>query len=175
LRGSKDPRSFAGADCNKMAGDPELSKKGADPNLKHCSCSTQGAKRRVWEASLSSLKSKKVKGSHSIDCQIDSNCGLALGSVENGSCFRGCSLETSKNTSLVRDTPRAPWSRNCMEKIVQEHGSVNVMQEALASTDFQSKRECFRIILMNIADDAKRNHLIKVYPAYLPCLALIPY
>ncbi|KAE8098705.1 hypothetical protein FH972_016749 [Carpinus fangiana] len=159
---SREDDNLGGADCNKMAGDLELSKKGADPNLKHCSCSTQGAKRRVWEASLSSLKSKKVKGSHSIDCQIDSNCGLALGSVENGSCFQGCSLETSKNTSLVRDTPRAPWSRNCMEKIVQEHGSVNVMQEALASTDFQSKRECFRIILMNIADDAKRNHLIKV-------------
>lgn len=175
MRGSKDPLSFAGADCNKMTGGAELSKKGADPNVKHCSCSTQGAKRRVWEASLSSLKSKKVKGSHSIDCQVDSNCGLALGSVENDSCFQGCSLETSKNKSLVRDTPKVPLSHNCVEKIAEEHGSVNVMPEALASKDFQSKGECFRIILMNIADDAKRTHLIKVYPAYLPCLELIPY
>ncbi|XP_062167869.1 uncharacterized protein LOC133874051 [Alnus glutinosa] len=159
---SREDNNLGGADCNKMTGGAELSKKGADPNVKHCSCSTQGAKRRVWEASLSSLKSKKVKGSHSIDCQVDSNCGLALGSVENDSCFQGCSLETSKNKSLVRETPRVPLSLNCVEKIAEEHGSVNVMPEALASKDFQSKGECFRIILMNIADDAKRTHLIKV-------------
>lgn len=71
-------------------------------------------------------------------------------------------METSKNKYMVRDTPRAPLIRNCMENIAEEHGSVNVMPEALASKDFQSKGECFRIILMNIADDAKRTHLIKV-------------
>ncbi|KAG6640997.1 hypothetical protein CIPAW_09G042700 [Carya illinoinensis] len=152
----------SGAHWNKMAAGAELSKKVTDPNVKQCSCSTQGSKRRVWEASLSSLKSKKVKGSHSIDCQVGSNCGLALGGDENESCFQGCSLDTSRDKYLTRATHSAPLSSSCVEKIVEEHQLVNVMQEVSVSEDFKSKGECFRIMLMNIADDAKRTHLTKV-------------
>ncbi|KAG7961993.1 hypothetical protein I3843_09G043200 [Carya illinoinensis] len=158
----REDEKSGGAHCNKMAAGAELSKKVTDPNVKQCSCSTQGSKRRVWEASLSSLKSKKVKGSHSIDCQVGSNCGLALGGDENESCFQGCSLDTSRDKYLTRATHSAPLSSSCVEKIVEEHQLVNVMQEVSVSKDFKSKGECFRIMLMNIADDAKRTHLTKV-------------
>ncbi|KAG6694331.1 uncharacterized protein LOC122276049 isoform X3 [Carya illinoinensis] len=158
----REDEKSGGAHWNKMAAGAELSKKVTDPNVKQCSCSTQGSKRRVWEASLSSLKSKKVKGSHSIDCQVGSNCGLALGGDENESCFQGCSLDTSRDKYLTRATHSAPLSSSCVEKIVEEHQLVNVMQEVSVSEDFKSKGECFRIMLMNIADDAKRTHLTKV-------------
>ncbi|KAK4404810.1 hypothetical protein Sango_0849600 [Sesamum angolense] len=39
-----------------------------------CSCSVQGTKKRMWEASRTSLKSKKVKGTYSNDCQLASCC-----------------------------------------------------------------------------------------------------
>lgn len=169
--GSKDLVPFVGADCNEMAAGAELSMNVTDPNVKPCSCYTQGSKRRIWEATLSSLKSKKVKGSHLIDCQVGSNCGLALGGDENESCFQRCSLDTSREKYLTSATHSAPLSSSCVEKIVEEHQLVNVMQEALTSKDFKLKGECFRIMLMNIADVAKRTHLTKVNPAYLSCLA----
>ncbi|KAK7852080.1 pax-interacting protein 1 [Quercus suber] len=152
----------AGADCNKMAVDEELSEIGAEPNAKHCSCSTKGAKRRVWEASLSSLKSKKIKGSHSIDCQLDS-CPKALESDGNLSCFHGYSLDNSRNKSLLGVTPTASVRQSrCLEKSAEEHKSVNIFPEGPASKELQSKGECFRIMLMNIADDAKKTCLTKV-------------
>ncbi|KAK2976131.1 hypothetical protein RJ640_010666 [Escallonia rubra] len=52
----------------KMANDLGLSQIEADGDVKHCSCSALGAKKRIWEASHTSLKSKKVKGGHQIDC-----------------------------------------------------------------------------------------------------------
>ncbi|XP_023741132.1 uncharacterized protein LOC111889228 [Lactuca sativa] len=39
-----------------------------------CSCSSSGAKKRTWESSHTSLKSKKVKGGHMIVCQSESGC-----------------------------------------------------------------------------------------------------
>ncbi|XP_050245567.1 uncharacterized protein LOC126693588 isoform X1 [Quercus robur] len=151
-----------GADGNKMAVGEELSEIGAEPNAKHCSCSTKGAKRRVWEASLSSLKSKKIKGSHSIDCQLDS-CPKALESDGNLSCFHGYSLDSSRNKSLLGVTPTASVRQSkCLKKSAEEHKSVNIFPEGPASKELQSKGECFRIMLMNIADDAKKTCLTKV-------------
>lgn len=167
---SKGPVPFAGADCNEMVAGAEPSKKGTDLNVYHCSCSTQGAKRRAWEASLSSLKSKKVKGSHSSECQLSSNYGVAIASDGNDYCLQGCSLDTSRDKSLRRVTQRAPLSSNCKQKIAEEQHPVNVLQEASPSIDIRFKGECFRIMLMNIADDTKRTHLTKVNTAYLSCL-----
>uniref|UniRef100_A0A2N9IL67 BRCT domain-containing protein n=1 Tax=Fagus sylvatica TaxID=28930 RepID=A0A2N9IL67_FAGSY len=159
---SHEDDKLDGADGNKMAVGEELSKIGAEHNAKHCSCSTKGAKKRVWEASLSSLKSKKIKGSHSIDCQLDSNFGIALESDGNLSCFDRYSLDTSRNKSLLGVTPQASLSCSCLEKSAEEHRSVNVMPEGPASKELQSNGECFRILLMNIADDAKKTCLTKV-------------
>ncbi|KAL7587639.1 hypothetical protein Lser_V15G38701 [Lactuca serriola] len=39
-----------------------------------CSCSSSGAKKRTWESSHTSLKSKKVKGGHMIVCQSERGC-----------------------------------------------------------------------------------------------------
>ncbi|KAJ0088475.1 hypothetical protein Patl1_32416 [Pistacia atlantica] len=85
---------------------------GADTDAIHCTCSAQCAKRRIWEASLSSLKSKKVKGSHHVDCQLDYTSGL--------------------------------------------------VSEGLISKELLSNGECFRIMLMNIAECSKKMHLTKV-------------
>lgn len=153
-----------------MAVGEELSEIGAEPNAKHFSCSTKGAKRRVWEASLSSLKSKKIKGSHSIACQLDS-CPKALESDGNLSCFHGYSLDTLRSKALLGVTPTASVRQSrCLEKSAEEHKSVNIFPEGPASKELQSKGECFRIMLMNIADDAKKTCLTKVNPEYLSCL-----
>ncbi|KAJ6912152.1 hypothetical protein NC651_014736 [Populus alba x Populus x berolinensis] len=55
-----------------------------------------------------------------------------------------------------------PLTRNCMENNVKEDKSSNRTSEVLVSKEFQSKGECFRIMLMNIADDDKKTHLTKV-------------
>ncbi|KAI3690792.1 hypothetical protein L2E82_49000 [Cichorium intybus] len=39
-----------------------------------CSCSSSGAKKRTWESSHTSLKSKKVKRGHMISCQSENGC-----------------------------------------------------------------------------------------------------
>ncbi|KAJ7976715.1 PAX-interacting protein 1 [Quillaja saponaria] len=100
MHGHKDSSPFAREDNNRMGIVAELSKDGADVDLKHNPYFTQGAK-RVWEASLSSLKSKKVKGTHLIDY-------------------------------------------------------------AQVGKEMLSEKQFFRIMLMNIADESKMTHLIKV-------------
>lgn len=129
---------------------------GADTYAKHCSCSSQGAKKRVWEASLSSLKSKKVKGGHSAGCQLDSNQGLALEDNETRG-MPGCK-------SLVEITPSHPVTTNCMRNDAKETGPVCMsLSVLLVSKELQSYGGCFRIMLMNIADDSKKAHLTKVH------------
>ncbi|KAK6232132.1 hypothetical protein SCA6_002205 [Theobroma cacao] len=147
------------------APDISLGQKAANVAAKQCSCSSQGAKRKVWEASLSSLKTKKVKGTHEIDshqngCQLDSNRRIIADSDRYGSWLDRCSVSTDK--SLVEVTPGVSLINNFMESEAQE-GRPNCMTpEALATKELQSNRDCFRIMLMNIADDTKKTHLTKV-------------
>ncbi|EOY09101.1 N-acetyltransferases,N-acetyltransferases, putative isoform 2 [Theobroma cacao] len=147
------------------APDKSLGQKAANVAAKQCSCSSQGAKRKVWEASLSSLKTKKVKGTHEIDshqngCQLDSNRRIIADSDRYGSWLDRCSVSTDK--SLVEVTPGVSLINNFMESEAQE-GRPNCMTpEALATKELQSNRDCFRIMLMNIADDTKKTHLTKV-------------
>ncbi|XVE61075.1 hypothetical protein DITRI_Ditri06bG0010700 [Diplodiscus trichospermus] len=129
----------------------------ANVAAKQCSCSSQGTKRKVWEASSSSLKTKRVKGAHQIDnhqngCQLDSNWHIILDSERNDSRL------DSADKSLVEVTPGVSLVNNCMGS---ERPSC-MMPEALTTNELQSNRECFRIVLMNIADDAKKTYLIKV-------------
>lgn len=138
----------------------ELYKAEVDADIKQCSCSTQrlGAK-RVWEASLSSLKSKKVKGSHLVGCQLVSESG------EDGSSYRTCLLAASENKSLAGLPCKDPPTNSYDENIVESCAQGNIPSEVSVRKEFHPSGECYKIMLMNIADDTKKAALIKVYPA----------
>nr|XP_027190311.1 uncharacterized protein LOC113786600 [Cicer arietinum] len=63
---ANDDRQESGADCSQDVN---------YANVANCSQSTKVAK-RAWKASLSSLKSKRVKGSQLVDCRSNSSWGL---------------------------------------------------------------------------------------------------
>lgn len=130
---------------------------GADTDAVHCTCSAQGAKRRFWEASLSSLKSKKVKGSHHVDCQLDATSGLVSEGDE--------ALVISGSKSLVEVTPSDPLTSSCIKNSAKDEAVCT--SAGLISKELLSNGECFRIMLMNIADDSKKMHLTKVYLLFL--------
>ncbi|KAG4396194.1 hypothetical protein GLYMA_19G134000v4 [Glycine max] len=111
----------------------ESSQDGIDANVKYSSQSTKGSK-RAWEASLSSLKSKRVKGSQMVDYQPDSSCSFIL--------------ETDKANPCFEEVPHDPSITKSSEKCIGDH--------------LPSAKQSFRIMLMNIADDAKKTQLTKV-------------
>ncbi|EEF32294.1 hypothetical protein RCOM_0255070 [Ricinus communis] len=148
--------TFGGLGCSKKSSGAGLEKIEADIDAKFCSCYTQNKRRRVWEASLSSLKSKKVKGSHQIDCTEYS------GSDRMESCFNECSLAISKGNSFLEVSDTDPLTSNCMENNAKEGRSINMGSEAIVSRGLQSMGDNIQIMLMNIADEAKKIHLTKV-------------
>ncbi|KDP26207.1 hypothetical protein JCGZ_22453 [Jatropha curcas] len=150
-----------GQECSKMTTGAELEKIGIDFDVKCCSCYTQGTKKRAWEASLSSLMSKKVKGSHQTDCGTDSVVGIDSESDRIDCCINRCSLGISKSNLFVGVTPEVPFTGNCMENNAKESRSINMASEAIISKELQSKGET-RIMLMNIANGNKKLHLTKV-------------
>ncbi|KAF5802303.1 putative transcription regulator GNAT family [Helianthus annuus] len=104
---------------------------------KRCSCSSSGAKKRTWEASHTSLKSKKVKGGHLIVCQSDSGCV----SKSNERCMDVSPITISMNKGLADITPTLGGP---------------------LSNDNTQKTSCYNIMLMNIVDDAKISNLTKI-------------
>ncbi|KAJ0042578.1 hypothetical protein Pint_17789 [Pistacia integerrima] len=126
---------------------------GADTDAIHCTCSAQCAKRRIWEASLPSLKSKKVKGSHHVDCQLDSTSGLVSEGDE--------ALVISGSKSLVEVTPSYPLTSSCIKSSAKDE-AVCTTSAGLISKELLSNGECFRIMLMNIAECSKKMQLTKV-------------
>ncbi|WCJ33392.1 N-acetyltransferases N-acetyltransferases [Euphorbia peplus] len=151
--------SYGGKKSSKNTSSGELDKIMADIDVEYCSCFTQG-KKRAWEASLSSLKSKKVKGSHQIECQTESVLGL--GSDKRGPCFHGCSLGMSKCSSFMEATARGPLTTNSVKNNAKDSKSTTMESGALVSNEPQPQGERVRIMLMNIADDTKKAHLTKV-------------
>ncbi|KAK7244490.1 hypothetical protein RIF29_39313 [Crotalaria pallida] len=126
---ANDDRQATGAECSHVA------------NVKYCSQSTNSVK-RSWEASLSSLKSKRVKGlSQLIDCQSDSSWDLIS---EADPCF----MEVPHVNPFI--------TKNSEKFSVDYLHSEAPFNKELPST------KCFRIMLMNIADDAKKTQLTKV-------------
>ncbi|GKC20838.1 acyl-CoA N-acyltransferase [Tanacetum coccineum] len=114
-----------------------------DGDARQCSCSTSGGKKRTWEASKTSLKSKKVKGSHMIACQSDSGCASRMNTTNN--CCMDVSLtDVCKDKSSTYFTPafEGYLSNNCVDKTQEING--------------------YKIMLMNIADDAKKSNLTKI-------------
>ncbi|RDX97208.1 Mediator of DNA damage checkpoint protein 1, partial [Mucuna pruriens] len=128
---------------DRQATGAESSQDGVDANVKYCSQSTKGAK-RAWEASLSSLKSKRVKGSQLVDYQSDSSCGFIS--------------ETDKANPCFEEVPHDPSITKCSEKCIGDYFHL----EAPINIELPSTKQCFRIMLMNIADDAKKTQLTKV-------------
>ncbi|CAJ2671573.1 unnamed protein product [Trifolium pratense] len=132
---ANDDRQTSGADC---------SQDGNYANVANCSQSTKVAK-RAWEASSSSLKSKRVRGSQIADCHSDSSWGF----VSEADRTNPCSLEAPHcNTAITENST----------KCIGDHMHV----EAPLSLKLPSTKQCFRIMLMNITDDAKKTQLAKV-------------
>ncbi|GLT74180.1 hypothetical protein SLA2020_459930 [Shorea laevis] len=132
----------------------------ADTAVNLCSCSSQGAKRKMWEASLSSLKTKRVKGSHNIDYQTDSDY-LVSESYRN-CCFSECSLGISTDKSPMKVTPGISLIKDSMENNSKESGPVSVTSQAPICEELQANKNSFRIMLMDIADEAKKARLVEV-------------
>ncbi|PQM34498.1 uncharacterized protein Pyn_09296 [Prunus yedoensis var. nudiflora] len=160
----RDPVPLIREDSSKFVSAAEVFTSGVDADVRHCSCSKQVscAKRKVWEASMSSLKSKKVKGSHQVGCQSESNFSLVSETDGSDSCLQGCSFVSYKDKPLVADPPRDLLGSSYKEKNAEECGPVNITSETLVRKEFQTQREFFKIMLMNIADDTKKANLTKV-------------
>ncbi|XP_062117920.1 uncharacterized protein LOC133831569 [Humulus lupulus] len=138
----------------------KLFKTGDNADVNHCSCSTQcsGAK-RIWEASLSSLKSKKVKGSHPVGCQLSSVSDLALESSRNDCSYQTCPVAASKNKSL--DGLQSNCSTCGCEHNAKGCAMGKTISEACVGKG-HPHTEGYNIVLMNIADANKKAHLGKV-------------
>lgn len=136
-----DSVAFARANDDRGATDAERSH---DANVKYRSQSSNGVK-RAWEASLSSLKSKRVKGSQLVVCQSDSSWGFISEADGADPCF----VEVPHVDPLI--------TKNA-EKFTGDY----LHLEAPFNKELPSAKQCFRIMLMNIADDAKKTQLTKV-------------
>ncbi|XP_059668362.1 uncharacterized protein LOC132313561 [Cornus florida] len=163
VQGCPELNPFEGIDCSNMAKGLGLNNIGPDAEVNQCSCSALSGKKRVWEASYTSLKSKKVKGGHLIDCQLDSRDLVSGSDGRNKCCFDEGSLAISKNKSLAEVTTRDPLIYSYPEKNVEECGAINMtLEDHHGSEELLSKGECFRIMLMNIANDEKKFNLTKI-------------
>ncbi|KAI3514406.1 hypothetical protein L1887_12784 [Cichorium endivia] len=107
VTGCQDLVCMDSLECMNTKNNVEDIKISTDFDGRLCSCSSSGAKKRTWESSHTSLKSKKVKGGHMIVCQSES----------------GCVSRSNKTTN---------------------------------------NQNCYKIMLMNIADDAKKSNLTKI-------------
>ncbi|XP_027353156.1 uncharacterized protein LOC113863697 isoform X2 [Abrus precatorius] len=136
---------FSKVNDGRHAACAESSQDGIDGNVNYCSHSTKGAK-RAWEASLSSLKSKRVKGSQLVDCRSDYSWGFISETDKVNPCF----------VEIPHGDPSLTTTNS--EKYTQGY----LYSEAPINKGLLSTTQCFRIMLMNIADDAKKTQLTKV-------------
>ena len=151
--------SFAEIENNTTTSIEKLSNTLGNLDETHCSCSKHSAK-RVWKASLSSLKSKKVKGVNLDHFHSHSNKNLDPESDIYDTCCQGCSLANSKHEILSSIYPKNPTNQ-CTQNFCQEFGSVSVASEDLNSEE-NTLGKPFKIMLMNIADKTKKTQLMKV-------------
>ncbi|KAK6941760.1 GNAT domain, partial [Dillenia turbinata] len=150
----KDQVPFEGTVCSNTATETRLPESSA--SVMHCACSDQGAKRKVWEASWSSLKSKKVKGGHLVECTLDCNSN-------------GVSEGDRKYACLTKAHPSSEEDGTSMNCYV-DMNSQKCMQLDITLKDQNTeedllKDQCYGIMLMNIADDSKKMQLTKIIEA----------
>ncbi|CAA3011239.1 microcephalin isoform X1 [Olea europaea subsp. europaea] len=128
-----------------------LIKSGSEAGLEQCSCSELGTKKRLWEASYTSLKSKKVKGAHVIDCQLGSDDSVPGRDGRNDCCFNNNSYPAISGGKFSNDIFPNKDGKAC-KVTIEDCGALEVPSSVLS----------FRIILMNIADDNKKSNLTKI-------------
>lgn len=85
-----------------------------------------------------------MKGSQLVDNQSGSSCGFILETDEANPCF----------VEVLHDPLITKGSGKCIEN--------NLHLEAPINIEPPSTKQSFRIMLMNIADDAKKTQLTKV-------------
>ncbi|KAK9154757.1 hypothetical protein Sjap_002237 [Stephania japonica] len=147
--------------CNETNSVLEVTENRDDADGKGSYLSKRGVKRRVWEASCSALKSKKVKGGLQIDCPRDSDCDKH--DEENDSGFNNCSFSTSKDHFSMEACAKDSLQGPCLQMYEKGTGQVQIISnEEHAQGKILTKEESHRIMLMNIADDAKKAFLTKV-------------
>ncbi|KAL8095318.1 uncharacterized protein LOC141689960 [Apium graveolens] len=153
--GCSDTAPLEDLNCANITTNLELNQTEADADGKHCSCSAPNSgakKRRVWDASHTSLNSKKVKGGHLSSCELDSRDRLMDRS----------SLGSPRNKSLPNVANEGPFSYICLDGS-RDYNEINHF--ALQNHNKEeslSRQKQYRIMLMNIADDAKQSHLTKI-------------
>lgn len=157
----EEPDTIRGLKCSKNTTGGELDNIIVDTDDQCCSFYTQGGK-RAWEASLSSLKSKKVKGSHRIEREPESILGLDSESDGANPSVHGCSVGISKLSSHLEATAGDPLTINYVKNNTKEGMPTTVESGALVSNGLKPHGDSFRVMLMNIADDTKKTHLTKV-------------
>ncbi|KAG8372037.1 hypothetical protein BUALT_Bualt12G0025000 [Buddleja alternifolia] len=138
-----------------------VKKGGIEDDEDNFSCSMQGTNKRTWEASCTSLKSKKVKGTHSIDCQSGSHCPVwnSYGRIVHY-LDRNC-MEICGN-KLLSDTLQTNSGSNSMYGKNEECRAGNIRYEDYVCPETPDNAKCNRIMLMNIADDNKKSRLTKI-------------
>lgn len=124
--------------------------------LKKCSCSASGSKKRTWETSYTSVKSKKIKGGHQIDCDLhakDTSSESVMGNSFSAVSKRKCQVDI---------TPIDHLTSHSLEKNAEEATAVNLTYDGHSSRGISSRGTNFIIMLMNIADDSKKANLTKI-------------
>ncbi|XP_009797207.1 uncharacterized protein LOC107807795 isoform X2 [Nicotiana tabacum] len=124
--------------------------------LKQCSCSASGSKKRTWETSYTSVKSKKIKGGHQTECDLhakdnslESDVGISFSAVSK----RKCRADINPSDRLTSCS---------LEKNAEEATTVNATYKGHSSRGVSSRGTSYRIMLMNIADDNKKANLTKI-------------
>ncbi|RWR74696.1 PAX-interacting protein 1 [Cinnamomum micranthum f. kanehirae] len=154
--GDLNPRNEE--DLSKTTIDLGLKKNERDADGTYCSSSARRVKKRVWESSRSSLKSKKVKGGLDIDCNPESSWNLIQENNErNDVDFDDCSLSISKDWSSLEVT-----SKDQLRLCGPASNAEDDTQVHLKSTNELTHKGKPVIMLMNIADDTKKECLIKI-------------
>ncbi|KAL0453165.1 UNVERIFIED_CONTAM: hypothetical protein Slati_1294600 [Sesamum latifolium] len=126
-----------------------------------CSCSVQGTKKRMWEASRTSLKSKKVKGTYSNDCQLASCCPVwtsdrRIVNCPDRNCFLTSGNEISPDALLTNSGSNSMYGKN------EECRGGNITNEEYGYPKIPSGAKGYRVMLMNIADNDKKSRLTKI-------------
>ncbi|KAL3637196.1 hypothetical protein CASFOL_019495 [Castilleja foliolosa] len=145
VQSSQDAGLLPVALCCSVANASEIREAGIEDHEDDCSWSVQGTK-RAWEASCTSLKSKKVKGTHSSDCHLGSH-SPALSNSMNGKNKECTTISLSDEDVYI--CPEFPYTAKCnkimlmniaddekksrLTKIIEDLGGV-VASDGSAST-----------------------------------------
>lgn len=148
LSGSSDP--CTNENCHKTGVHPEVNENVWNISGRTSSSSQRG-KRHAWEASVLSLKSKRIRGSHNIDDCQDIQHLNSDNVQETSTALKGCSWGMSRLTPL-EIIPKDPSEGRLLDHL---------------NKDLILQGNCPRIMFMNIADDAKKTCLAKVKPVLI--------